>query len=131
MSIDARCPTAGGLEQLIAGLGEACSQVASASGCAVALDPVWRSRPVPMSARVGNAIRQVAASAGLELADLASGGGHDAGILAEAGVDCGMLFVRSRNGGVSHRPEELTDEADVATAIQLLAGTLAILGGTG
>ena len=129
MSIDARCPTAGGLEQLIAGLGEACSQVASASGCAVALDPVWRSRPVPMSARVGNAIRQAAASAGLELADLASGGGHDAGILAEAGVDCGMLFVRSRNGGVSHRPEELTDEADVATAIQLLAGTLATLGG--
>ena len=24
-----------------------------------------------------------------------------------------MLFVRSRNGGVSHRPEELTDEADI------------------
>ena len=40
-----------------------------------------------------------------------------------------MLFVRSRNGGVSHRPEELTDEADVATAIQLLADTLATLGG--
>jgi len=131
ISIDARCPTAGGLEQLIDGLGEACSQIASASGCAVVLDPVWRSRPVPMSARVGDAIRQAAATAGLELADLASGGGHDAGILAEAGVDCGMLFVRSRNGGVSHRPEELTDEADVATAIQLLAGTLATLDGAG
>ena len=131
ISIDARCPTAEGLEQLIAGLGEACSQVAAASGCAVTLDPVWRSRPVPMSARVGDAIRQAAASAGLELADLASGGGHDAGILAEAGVDCGMLFVRSLNGGVSHRPEELTDEADVATAIQLLAGALATLGGAG
>ena len=42
-----------------------------------------------------------------------------------------MLFVRSLNGGVSHRPEELTDEADVATAIQLLAGTLAALSGAG
>jgi hypothetical protein len=40
-----------------------------------------------------------------------------------------MLFVRSLNGGVSHRPEELTDEADIATAIQLLAGTLATLDG--
>jgi hydantoinase/carbamoylase family amidase len=128
ISIDARCPTAAGLEQLIDGLGEACSQVAATSGCAVALDEVWRSQPVPMSARVGDAIREAAAGVGLELADLASGGGHDAGILAEAGVDCGMLFVRSRNGGVSHRPEELTDEADVATAIQLLAGTLATLG---
>ena len=84
-----------------------------------------------MSERVGDAIRQAAAEAGLELADLASGGGHDAGILAEADVESGMLFVRSRNGGVSHRPEELTDEADVATAIQLLAGTLATLGGAG
>ena len=118
ISIDARCPTAEGLEQLIDGVGEACSQVAAASGCAVALDPAWRSPPVPMSARVGDAIRQAAAAAGLELADLASGGGHDAGILAEAGVESGMLFVRSRNGGVSHRPEELTDEADVATAIR-------------
>jgi allantoate deiminase len=131
ISIDARCPTAAGLEQLIDGVGDACSQVAAASGCAVALDPAWRSPPVPMSARVGDAMRQAAAEAGLELADLASGGGHDAGILAEAGVESGMLFVRSRNGGVSHRPEELTDEADVATAIQLLAGTLATLGGAG
>ncbi len=131
ISIDARCPTADGLQQLIDGLGEACSQVASANGCAVALDEVWRSPPVPMSAPVGDAIRRAAATAGLELADLASGGGHDAGILAEAGVDCGMLFVRSRNGGVSHRPEELTDEADIATAIQLLAGTLATLGAAG
>jgi allantoate deiminase len=129
ISIDARCASDGGLAQLIDGLGEACTQVASASGCAVTLDPVWRSRPVPMSARVGDAIRQAAATGGLELADLASGGGHDAGILAEAGVDSGMLFVRSRNGGLSHRPEELTDEADVDTAIQLLAGTLATLGG--
>ena len=127
ISIDARCPTAEGLEQLIDGLGEACEQVAASSGCGVTLDPVWRSRPVPMSERVGDAIRHAAAAAGLELADLSSGGGHDAGILAEAGVDSGMLFVRSRNGGVSHRPEELTDEEDVATAIQLLAGTLATL----
>jgi allantoate deiminase len=131
ISIDARCPTAEGLEQLIAGLGEACSQVASASGCAVRLDQVWSGPPVPMSARVGDAIRRAAATAGLELADLASGGGHDAGVLAEAGVESGMLFVRSRNGGVSHRPEELADEADVATAIQLLAGTLATLAAAG
>jgi len=131
ISIDARCPTAEGLKQLIDGLGEACSQVEATSGCTVTLDPVWRSSPVPMSARVGDAIRQAAATGGLELAALASGGGHDAGILAEAGVESGMLFVRSLNDGVSHRPEELTDEADVATAIQLLAGTLAALSGAG
>jgi hypothetical protein len=31
-------------------------------------------------------------------------GGHDAGMLARAGVPSGMLFVRSLNGGVSHSP---------------------------
>src|SRR6476469_479869 len=131
ISMDAGCATTEGLAQMIDGLGEACSQVEATSGCMVTLDPVWRSPPVPMSARVRDALRQAASPAGLELADLASGGGHDAGILAEAGVESGMLFVRSRNGGVSHRPEELTDEADVATTIQLLAATLATLSGAG
>jgi N-carbamoyl-L-amino-acid hydrolase len=58
---------------------------------------------------------------------MASGAGHDAGILAAAGVDAGMLFVRSLNGGVSHRPDELSAEADIAAAITVLAGTLRAL----
>jgi hypothetical protein len=35
-----------------------------------------------------------------------------------------MLFVRSLNGGVSHRPDELSDEADIAAAVAVLTGTL-------
>jgi hypothetical protein len=38
-----------------------------------------------------------------------------------------MLFVRSRNGGASHCPDELSDEADVAAAIAVLAETLRAL----
>ena len=34
-------------------------------------------------------------------------------------VETGMLFVRSR-GGVSHSPAELTDEADIAAAAEVL-----------
>ena len=56
--------------------------------------------------------------------ELPSGAGHDAGILAAAGVDAGMLFVRSLNGGVSHSPDELSSEEDVALAIDVLAGAL-------
>jgi hypothetical protein len=40
-----------------------------------------------------------------------------------------MLFVRSLNGGISHRPDELTDPTDVGTAIAVLAGTLRRLSG--
>jgi acetylornithine deacetylase/succinyl-diaminopimelate desuccinylase-like protein len=32
--------------------------------------------------------------------------------------------VRSRNGGASHRPDELSDEADIAAAIAVLAEAL-------
>ena len=60
----------------------------------------------------------------LPLVELASGAGHDAGILAAAGVEAGMLFVRSLNDGVSHSPDELSSEEDVALGIEVLAGAL-------
>jgi acetylornithine deacetylase/succinyl-diaminopimelate desuccinylase-like protein len=56
--------------------------------------------------------------------ELPSGAGHDAGTLAAAGVETGMLFVRSLNGGVSHSPDELTSEDDIAVALDVLAATL-------
>ena len=47
------------------------------------------------------------------------------GILAAAGVDAAMLFVRSLNGGVSHSPDELSSDEDVALAVDVLADALA------
>ena len=42
-----------------------------------------------------------------------------------AGVDAAMLFVRSLNGGVSHSPDELSSDEDVALAVDVLADALA------
>jgi allantoate deiminase len=39
-------------------------------------------------------------------------------------VDCGMLFVRSLNGGVSHSPEELSAPEDVELGLDVLATAL-------
>jgi N-carbamoyl-L-amino-acid hydrolase len=61
--------------------------------------------------------------------ELGSGAGHDAGLLAAAGVESGMLFVRSRNGGVSHRPEELTTDDDIELAAAVLTRALRALCG--
>ena len=36
-----------------------------------------------------------------------------------------MLFVRSLNGGVSHSPDELSSDEDVALAVDVLADALA------
>jgi beta-ureidopropionase / N-carbamoyl-L-amino-acid hydrolase len=51
---------------------------------------------------------------------LATGAGHDAGILSAAGIDACMLFVRNPTG-VSHSPAESAEEADCAAGIEALA----------
>lgn len=58
-----------------------------------------------------------------EVPRLGTGAGHDAGILATAGVPTAMLFVRNPTG-VSHAPAEDADEADCLTGVDALAATL-------
>jgi N-carbamoyl-L-amino-acid hydrolase len=60
----------------------------------------------------------------LPVVELASGAGHDAGVLARAGVPTGMLFVRSLNDGVSHSPDELSSTEDIELSIDVLAEVL-------
>ena len=63
-------------------------------------------------------------SRGLPAIELPSGAGHDAGILAAAGVPSAMLFVRSLNGGISHSPDELSSEEDIALAVDVLTAAV-------
>jgi acetylornithine deacetylase/succinyl-diaminopimelate desuccinylase-like protein len=125
--VDARAPSDEALGELVAAVERAAGEVAGRTGCDIDLERTWLIRPVRMAERVRVALADAAAAAGVEAVELPSGAGHDAGILAGAGVETGMLFVRSRNGGVSHRPDELTAEDDVAAAIGVLAGALATL----
>jgi acetylornithine deacetylase/succinyl-diaminopimelate desuccinylase-like protein len=109
ISVDARAPDSARLEQLIEAIG---------------FEPGDRTEPVAMSGEVRGVLRQEVELAGLEVVELPSGAGHDAGILAAAGVPSGMLFVRSLNGGVSHSPEELSSGEDVELAVEILSAAL-------
>jgi len=109
VSIDARAPDAARFQQLVDALG---------------FEPTYRVEPVAMAPSVQSALRAAIEARGLPVAELASGAGHDAGILAAAGVESGMLFVRSGNGGVSHHPDEHTSDEDVALAVDVLADAL-------
>ena len=51
---------------------------------------------------------------------LATGAGHDAGILAAAGIPAAMLFVRNPTG-VSHSPAEWAERADCHAGVRALA----------
>ena len=107
--VDARAPDAERLTRLLDELG---------------LDEAGRTEPVAMSDTVRGALRAAIEARGLPVVELASGAGHDAGVLAAAGVEAGMLFVRAGSGGVSHHPDEYTAPGDLAHGVQVLAGTL-------
>jgi len=108
-SVDVRAPDLERLENLIALAG---------------IDSSHAAPPTPMDETVRGALRAEISARGLPVVELTSGAGHDAGILARAGVPSGMLFVRSLNGGVSHSPDELSSEEDIALAVDVLAGVL-------
>ena len=59
---------------------------------------------------------------------IGTGAGHDAGILANAGVPTAMLFVRNPTG-VSHSPEEFATSEDCLLGVEALASVLADLAG--
>jgi allantoate deiminase len=109
VSVDARAPELEQFTQLIAALG---------------LEPTYRIEPVAMAEPVRAVLRAELERRGLPLVELPSGAGHDAGILAAAGVESAMLFVRSQNGGISHHPDELTSDEDVALAVDVLTATI-------
>ena len=91
---------------------------------AIGFEPDYRVEPARFSGGAPKPLRDAIAARGLPLVELHSGAGHDAGILAAAGVDGAMLFVRSLNDGVSHSPDELSSDADVLLAVDVLADAL-------
>jgi acetylornithine deacetylase/succinyl-diaminopimelate desuccinylase-like protein len=109
LSVDARAPDAERLDRLVAELG---------------LDPDFRLEPVPMADEPRAALREELAARDLPVVELPSGAGHDAAVLAAAGVPTAMLFVRSLNGGVSHSPDELSSPGDIELAVDVLTGAL-------
>lgn len=60
---------------------------------------------------------------GVELPLLPSGAGHDAGVLAQAGIPTAMLFVRNPSG-ISHSPHEYAYDADCELGAEALAKAL-------
>jgi acetylornithine deacetylase/succinyl-diaminopimelate desuccinylase-like protein len=109
LSVDARAPDTETLDRLTA---------------ALEIEDAVRTEPSPMAEEIRAPLRAEVEALGLPVLELPSGAGHDAGILATAGVSSGMLFVRSLNGGVSHNPDELSSPEDIALAVEALTGAL-------
>jgi acetylornithine deacetylase/succinyl-diaminopimelate desuccinylase-like protein len=111
LSVDVRAPDEERLERIVS----------------VVPGDLARTAAVAMAGGPSRALREALEERGLPVVELHSGAGHDAGVLAAAGVPTAMLFVRSLNGGVSHSPEEHSDKADVERGVAVLAGALSRL----
>jgi len=114
--VDARAPDAERLDRLVSTLG---------------LDDAhYRIAPVEMSERVRTVLREEVERYGAPVVELPSGAGHDAAPLGGAGVEAGMLFVRSLNGGASHSPDEHSSDEDIALGLEVLTSALKRLAGS-
>jgi allantoate deiminase len=116
LTVDARAPDDARLGRLLADLGLEAKPIVPA---ALMAESVCRA--------LGEEVERL----GLPVVELPSGAGHDAGVLAAAGVEAGMLFVRSLNGGVSHSPEEHSSDEDVGLAVEVLTAALRRLSARG
>lgn len=112
ISVDARAPDVERLQRLVAAIG---------------VEPSRSTEPVAMTEGPRRILGEEIERLGIPVTELASGAGHDAGILTAAGVRSAMLFVRSLNGGVSHSPDELSSAEDIALAVEVLTAALARL----
>jgi acetylornithine deacetylase/succinyl-diaminopimelate desuccinylase-like protein len=111
VSVDVRAPNLKRVEEVLAAVPAELSRTAE----------------VELAPETTQALREQLEALGVPVIELASGAGHDAGILAAAGVPTGMLFVRSLNGGISHSPDELSAPEDIAQAVTALEGALSRL----
>ena len=110
------------LEERIRSIG---ATVASERGLTLEIRVLQEKPPVPMHPDVKSVLARAARDTGVQAAELVSGAGHDAQILA-ARCKVGMLFVPSL-GGRSHCPEESTKPEHLELGTTVLRQALQII----
>jgi N-carbamoyl-L-amino-acid hydrolase len=119
--VDLRNRDPDALARMLQSTREEVQEVAQERGCDVAEEPVWRIEPIAFDPELVELAAEACESVTGTRAELASGALHDAASMAPH-VPTAMIFSPSI-GGVSHAPEEDTDEADLRVAIEAF-GTL-------
>ncbi|WP_449065654.1 M20/M25/M40 family metallo-hydrolase, partial [Planomonospora algeriensis] len=113
--LDARGGDAGAVRALVA-------ELAESSGAEVG-EESW-TPAVDFDAALRDRLASAAGTTGAgPVPVLPTGAGHDAGILAAAGVPSAMVFVRNPTG-ISHSPEEHAETSDCHLGVAALAATL-------
>lgn len=119
--LDARCSTDEGLAELVDAITRQSAERADRDGTAVVVTAESVSGSVVFDPVL--AAEVAADHEGGDWPIIPTQAGHDAGILAAAGIPTAMLFVRNPTG-VSHSPAEHAEVADCLVGVSALADTL-------
>lgn len=121
--LDARAPREQQTRAVVDEVTAAAHSAAAEEGCTVEVSEESYADEVRFDAGLANRIAGLLGDA----PQLATGAGHDAGVLATE-VPTAMLFVRNPTG-ISHAPEEHAEPADCAAGERALATVLRELAG--
>jgi N-carbamoyl-L-amino-acid hydrolase len=116
--LDCRAGTDAALSALVAVIAGAAREAAAAEGCTVSVTAESVTGRVDFDAALRTRVAELLPSAPL----LATGAGHDAGVLA-ALIPTAMLFVRNPTG-ISHAPAEAASDDDCRAGAAALATVL-------
>ncbi|GAB3652010.1 allantoate amidohydrolase [Nocardioides korecus] len=125
--LDARCASEADLRELVAAVERRGSERAERDGTALQVTAESVSGAVSFDA--GLTARLVGALDGsvpTGVPVIPTQAGHDAGVLASAGIPTAMLFVRNPTG-VSHSPAEHASVADCLAGVEALTDALEML----
>lgn len=119
--LDMRAPGDAALTRMLDSFQSTATDVAQAEGCSVATAIRQREPAVSFDSALLNTLR---AHMDPDAPELVSWGGHDALIVAQAGVPAAMLYLASANEGAAHSPRERTETPVIADAIERLSSVL-------
>jgi beta-ureidopropionase / N-carbamoyl-L-amino-acid hydrolase len=125
--LDARAPDEAALDRMVAQIEAGARAAAGDHGVHLSTRRESFTPLVRFDRTLRNRLAGALASAGITAPVLATGAGHDAGVLA-ARIPAAMIFVRNPSG-VSHSPAEHATMADCAAGVAALTAVLADLAG--
>jgi len=120
--VDQRHPDGGALTAMLEEAQRASTEAASAEGCTVSWEPVFRARPQPFADELVNVVREVCTEFTGQGRVLPSWALHDATQMAGV-VPTAMLFTSSTKG-ISHAREENTPEEHLRLGVEAFYRTV-------
>ncbi len=124
--LDARSDTEESLMRLVAEIRRQGAERADRDGTRLVVTPESVSGAVAFDRELTSSLREGLADSWGEVPVIPTMAGHDAGILAAAGVPTAMMFVRNPTG-ISHSPEEFAPMADCLSGVEAMADALEVL----